>query len=674
MDKKLTIALAGNPNVGKSTLFNALTGSRQHVGNWPGKTVEKKEGTLKYKGHEINVVDLPGTYSLTAYSIEELVARDFVVDECPDVVVHIVDATNLERNLYLAVQLIEMGANVIVALNMVDLAKRAKITIDEKKIAHFLGVPVIKIEANKKTGNGKLMDKAISLAEKKKKKPLITYGAELEEHIAKLEKLIKKTIKLPERYDPKWIALKLLENDNEIINKINAIEKSKIILEEAAKNRKHLQDVFGEDVDTSVADARYGFIGGLMREAVVKKEVNRLSASENLDKVVMHRALGIPIFFALMWIMFNVTFAFGAPFMDIIDTGFGWLAESTGTFIENTSLLPSWVGSLVVDGIISGIGSVLIFVPNIFLLFMMIAIMEASGYMARAAFIMDKVMHKIGLHGKSFIPMIIGFGCNVPAIMATRNLESEKDRILTILINPFMSCAARLPVYVLFVGAFFSAHQGTIIFLIYLFGIFVALLSGMLFKNTMFRGLSSPLVMELPPYRWPAPKGILIHACERLSLFVKKAGTIIFAIVIVIWVLASMPWGVEYASEESVIGQMGGFIAPVFGPCGFGEWQPAVALMFGFAAKEVVVGTFGTLYDVEDEGLEELIHSHFTPLSAASFIVMVLLYVPCMAVVATIKRETNSWKWPMFVVVYTSVVAWVCATLVYQGGLLLGFV
>ncbi len=667
------MALAGNPNVGKSTLFNALTGSRQHVGNWPGKTVEKKEGTLKYKGHKINVVDLPGTYSLTAYSIEELVARDFVVDKCPDVVVHIVDATNLERNLYLAVQLIEMGANVIVALNMVELAKKAKITIDEKKIAHFLGVPVVKIEANKKTGTGKLLDKALSLTGRKKKKSLITYGTELEEHIAKLEELIKKTIKLPENYDPKWIALKLLENDNEIINKINAIENSKIIIEEAAKNRKHLHDVFGEDVDTSVADARYGFIGGLMKEAVVKKEVNRLSASENIDRVVMHRALGIPIFFALMWVMFNVTFAFGAPFIDIIDTGFGWLAESTGTFIENATLLPAWVGSLVVDGIINGIGSVLIFVPNIFLLFMMIAIMEASGYMARAAFIMDKVMHRVGLHGKSFIPMIIGFGCNVPAIMATRNLESEKDRILTMLINPFMSCSARLPVYVLFVGAFFSAHQGTIIFLIYLFGIFVALLSGMLFKRTLFRGLSSPLVMELPPYRWPAVKGILIHTCERSWLFVKKAGTIIFAIVIVIWVLASMPWGVEYASEESVIGQMGGFIAPVFGPCGFGEWQPAVALMFGFAAKEVVVGTFGTLYDVEDEGLGALIHSHFTPLSAAAFVVMVLLYVPCMAVVAAIRRETNSWKWPLFVVVYTSVVAWVCAVIVYQGGLLLGF-
>ncbi|MCK5332933.1 MAG: ferrous iron transport protein B, partial [Candidatus Aenigmarchaeota archaeon] len=506
MAKKLTIALAGNPNVGKSTLFNALTGSRQHVGNWPGKTVEKKEGTLKYKGYELNVVDLPGTYSLTAYSIEELVARDFVVDKCPDVVVHIVDATNLERNLYLAVQLIEMGANVIVALNMVDLARKAHITIDEKKIARFLGVPVVKIEANKKTGTDKLLDTAISLVGKKKKS-LITYGVELEEHISKIEELIIKTITLPEKYNPKWIALKLLENDNEIINKIKTIKNSEIVTQEATKNRKHLQEVFGEDVDTSVADARYGFIGGLMREAVVKKEVNRLSASENIDNVVMHRALGIPIFFALMWVMFQVTFALGAPFADIIDIGFGLLAESTGAFIGSVDALPAWVGSLVVDGILSGIGSVLVFVPNIFLLFMMIAIMEASGYMARAAFIMDKVMHRIGLHGKSFIPMIIGFGCNVPAIMATRNLESEKDRILTMLINPFMSCSARLPVYVLFVGAFFSAHQGTIIFLIYLFGIFVALVSGMLFKKTMFRGLSSPLVMELPPYRKPALKG-----------------------------------------------------------------------------------------------------------------------------------------------------------------------
>lgn len=673
MDRKLRIVLAGNPNVGKTTLFNTLTGTHQHVGNWPGKTVEKKEGSVKYKGHDVEIVDLPGTYSLTAYSIEEIVARDYIVDEHPDVVVHIVDSCNIERNLYLTVQLIELGANVVVALNMVKTAMKKGISVDDAKMSRFLGVPVVKIEANEKTGVDELMDEVVGMAEERElHKPLVTYGKEIEEHSDEIAALLE-AVKLPLNYRPKWVAIKLLENDSQVVEKVRKIEGGKKVVDEAARKRKHLFDVFGEDVDSSVADARYGFIGGVVKEAVVKEEVNRLSTSENVDKVVMHRVLGIPIFLALMWSMFHVTFSVGAPFMDAIDMGFGWLGDNAGAFIDGSGG-PAWVSSLVVDGIIGGIGSVLIFIPNIFLLFFMIAIMEDSGYMARAAFIMDKVMHKVGLHGKSFIPMIIGFGCNVPAVMATRTLENEKDRILTILINPFMSCSARLPVYVLFVGAFFSAHQGTIIFLIYLFGIFVAILSGMLFKNTMFRGLSSPLVMELPPYRWPTLKGALIHMWERGSLFVRKAGTVIFVIVVVIWFLASMPWGVEYASQESVIGQAGGFIAPVFEPCGFGDWQSAVALMFGFAAKEVVVGTFGTLYGVEDMGLSDAIQSHFTPLSAAAFIVMVLLYVPCMAVVAAIKRETNSWKWALFVVGYTSVVAWVCAVVVYQGGLLLGFV
>ncbi len=681
MAKKLTIALAGNPNVGKSTLFNALTGARQHVGNWPGKTVEKKEGEAKYKEYEINVIDLPGTYSLTAYSIEELIARNFVVDEHPDVVVHIVDSTNLERNLYLAIQLIELGANVIVALNMTDLAKKQGIKIDEKKISHFLGVPAVKIQANKKIGIDELMEEVVSSAGKKRlKEPPLRYGTELEDHITKLEKLIKEKIKVPEKYDPKWIAIKLLENDNEVINKVRGIKNGDFVLEEAEKNREHLQGVFGESIDDVFADARYGFISGMVKESVEKEAFERINISDKIDKVVINRVLGIPIFLILMFIMFQLTFEIAAPLAGMIDMFFGETLSGFVSGVLETASAPLWLVSLVVDGVIAGVGSVLVFVPFIFMLFLIIAILEDSGYMARAAFVMDRIMHKIGLHGKSFIPMILGFGCNVPAIMATRVLESRKDRILTILINPFMSCGARLPVYVLFAAAFFPANGNLVVFSLYILGIIVAVIMGFILKSIFFKGLSSPFVMELPPYRLPTIKGALIHMWERGWLFIKKAGTIIFAAVILIWFLASVPIGVEYGSEESAVGMIGKAISPVFAPLGFGNWQSSVALTFGLVAKEVVVGTFGVLYGIEDiegeageAGLIANLQGAFTPLSAYAFLVFVLLYVPCMAVIAVIKREIG-WRWAIFTVVYTTGVAWVGALIVYQGGLLLGFV
>lgn len=669
MSKTIKIALAGNPNTGKSCLFNNLTGMKQHVGNWPGKTVEKKEGRFSYKSKKINIIDLPGTYSLTAYSMEELVARDFIVDEAPDVVVNIVDAVNLERNLYLTTQLIELGANVILAVNMNKLAQRREIFIDEKRLSKLLGIPVVKIEAVDETGKKDLIQEIIKVSENKVKiLNKITYGKEIEEHLDELEGIVKEKITIEKHLTPRWIALKILENDKQVVEQVLKLTNGKKVLSKAKEIQKHLSGVFGEDIDTAVADARYGFISGLVKDSLKKPKIDRLSMSDKIDKVVTNKFLGIPIFLFAMWLLFQLTFTISAPFMNWIDAGIGWLGGTIGSLITT-----EWLSSLIADGIIGGVGAVLVFVPPIFILFLAIALLEDSGYLARAAFIMDKLMHKLGLHGKSFIPMLLGFGCNVPAVMATRTLESKKDRLLTMLINPFMSCGARLPVYILFAGAFFSAHQGLVVFSLYMLGIIVAIIMGLIFKHTMFKGLSAPFVMELPPYRLPTIKGALIHMWERGSLFLKKAGTIIFGAVIIIWLLSSLPIGVEYASEQSVIGMIGKGIAPIFKPLGFGTWQAATSLIFGFVAKEVVVGTFGTLYGVTEAALGNAIQGTFTPLSAYAFMVFVLLYVPCMAVVAVIKRETNSWKWPLFTAAYTTVVAWIVAFIVYQGGLLIGF-
>jgi len=672
MSKMIRVALAGNPNCGKTTLFNNLTGMRQHVGNWPGKTVEKKEGTFTYKGNKISVIDLPGTYSLTAYSIEEIVARDYIVEEKPDVVVHVVDACNLERNLYLTVQMIELGANVIVALNMNKYAHKKGLKIDEKKLSQLLGVPIFKIEAVDDTGKEQLIDSILKLTKSTRKyQNKITYSKEIEDHLAQLEEVVTESIKIKNNITPKWITLKLLENDKQVIERISKLENGKSVLEKTKEIQKHLNEVFGEDVDTAIADARYGFIAGLIRESVEKPKIDNVTRSDYIDRVVTNKFLGIPIFLLVMYLMFQVTFTLAAPLMDLIDGFFGFLGEAVTGIITSIGG-PEWLISLFADGIIGGVGSVMIFLPNILLLFLIISFLEDSGYMARAAFIMDKVMHKIGLHGKSFIPMILGFGCNVPAIMATRTLENKKDRLLTILINPFMSCGARLPVYVLFVAAFFTRNQGLVIFSLYLLGIVIAIGIGLIFKKTLFKGLSSPFVMELPPYRFPTIKGTLIHMWERGRVFMIKAGTIIFSVVLLIWFLGSVPFGVEYASEQSAIGMIGKAISPIFKPLGFGTWQASVALIFGVLAKEVVVGTLGTLYGVAEEGIGAVLRATFTPLTAYVFMVFTLLYVPCVAALAAIKRETNSWKWMWFAAGYLTVVAWVVSFIVYRGGLLLG--
>lgn len=674
--EKIKIALAGNPNVGKSTLFNQWTGMKQHVGNWPGKTVEKKEGTLKYNDYEIEVVDLPGNYSLTAYSIEEMVSRDYIVDENPDVIVNIVDAANLERNLYLTVQMMELGANIVLALNMNKFASEKGYKINANELSKLLGIPVVKIEAVDDTGREDLLKNILEVS----KSPnnvinRLEYGSEINEHIKELEKIINEDISGIDA-PSSWTALKLLEDDSEIVEKIKESSSGQRVLSEAKKIREHLSSVFGDDADAAITDARYGFIAGLIQESVKKPKIDKVTRSDLIDRVVTNKYLGIPIFLVIMWLMFQITFTVGAPFQDLIDSGFSMLGDAVTTTFGD-GILPS----LVSNGIIGGVGSVATFIPLIFILFFILAVLEDSGYMARAAFVMDKAMHKIvGLHGKSFIPMILGFGCCVPGIMATRTLESEKDRLLTMLVVPYMSCSARLVIYTLFVGAFFTAYQGLILFSIYLLGIIAAILVAFVLRRTMFKGMSSPFVMELPPYRRPTLRGALLHMWERGVIFIKKMGTIIFALSIVIWALSSLPVGVEYGSQDSVTGQLGSVIAPVLEPLGFGDWKAGVALIFGFFAKEVVVSTFGTLYGVDsddsggdsDTALGNALHDTFTPLSAYAFLIFVLLYIPCLATFAAIRRETNSWRWPAFNVVISVAVAYVSAFVIFQGGTLLG--
>ncbi|AXV36881.1 MAG: ferrous iron transport protein B [Methanobacteriaceae archaeon] len=695
---KIRIGLAGNPNVGKSTLFNRLTGMRQHVGNWPGKTVEKKEGTFQYDNYEIEVVDLPGNYSLTAYSAEELVSRDYIINEKPDIIVNIVDAANLERNLYLTVQMMELGANIVLALNMNKFADEKGYKIDQKALSQLLGIPVVKIEAIDETGEEDLLKSILKAYESPKNViDRIEYGNEISDHITELIDEIDTHLKMENRVPSSWVALKLLENDEEIINQVKTFDESKKILSKAKQIDKHLEGVFGEDADSIIADARYGFIAGLVKESVEKPKIDKITRSDLIDRIVTNKYLGIPIFLLIMWLTFQITFAVGDPLGGYIEEGFAWLGETVAAHLGE-----GFLTSFIVDGIIGGVGGVLVFVPIIFLMFLILSILEDSGYLARAAFVMDRFMHKlVGLHGKSFIPMILGFGCAVPGIMATRTLENERDRFLTMLIVPFMSCSARLPVYALIVAAFFVAYQGWVIFSLYVLGIIVAIIMAAIFKKTIFKGMSAPFVMELPPYRLPTLKGALIHMWERGVLFLRKAGTIILAVSIIIWVLSSLPIGVEYASQESVTGQIGTALSPVFEPLGFGEWQATVAIIYGFLAKEVVVSTFGILYGIgeessdesasseeapaeetsaeeetapeEDPGFIAAIQELFTPLSAYAFMVFVLLYIPCLATLAVIKRETNSWKWPTFAAGYTFVVAYVVSLIVYQGGLLLGF-
>ncbi len=720
--KLLTIALAGNPNSGKTTIFNNITGTRQKVGNWPGVTVEKKEGRISRYGYDLTIVDLPGTYSLTPFSIEEVVARNFLLDERPDVVIEIIDASNLERSLYLATQVRELDCKVIFALNMADLARTHGTKIDAAKLSELLDVPVVFTVGNRNEGTDQLLRQAIQLAESDVALPRrrrVKYSHDIEEAIGRLQRFAEEKAGGSLPYDPRWTAIKLIEDDQIIKERLIAAapQAGMEILQAAQSLRRHLSGRFDEEMQIVMTDERYGFIAGIVREVQTATIRQRVDTSRNIDLVLTHRFFGFPIFVFFIWAMFQLTFTLGDYPVQWIEAGVAGVSAAA------SALLPDGVWkSLVVDGIIAGVGSVVVFLPNILILFFCIALFEDTGYMARSAFLMDKIMHLIGLHGKSFIPMLMGFGCNVPAIMAARTLESEKDRILTILITPFMSCSAKLPVYVVLAGAFFGTHAGSVIFGIYLMGVVLSIVTGRVFRSTLLKGADAPFVMELPPYRMPMAKSLLIHMWDRSKLFLRKMGKIILIGSIVIWFLGAFPQSPRYSRDydseirrieagadesarrqsaersaeavaellkqrkaermqQSYIGRLGRIVAPVFDPLGI-DWRGGVALLSGFVAKEIVVSTLGVLHATgEDaEAADEkgalqnaLADSGMTPLSALSMMVFVLLYLPCLATTSAIRRETGSWKWMFFSIGYSTSVAWVMAFAVYQGGRLLGF-
>ncbi|MCK5242072.1 ferrous iron transport protein B [bacterium] len=702
MKNQLTIALAGNPNSGKTSLFNFLTGANQKVANYPGVTVEKKEGKFKYREWEIRVVDLPGIYSLTAQSLDEKVARQFLLEEKPDVVVDVLDLTNLERNLYLATQLMEMKVPLVLAMNMSDVAKRKGVYYDFKQLERLFNVTIVPTVGSKGQGMDALKAAIISRLECTEAcdTPVVRYSHDIEKAVEKIQTILEKEKAVPEDMDPRWIAVKLLETDTEIQDKINA----KSVLQTADLAIRHLQKLTHDPAYVLIAEARYGFISGACQEAIMTSAEIRHDFSDKVDAVVANRVLGFPIFLLIMYLIFQLTFSLGEAPMGWIEGFFGWLGSVVSSWWPTGS--DGLLKSLLIDGIIGGVGGVLVFLPNIVLLFLGISLLEDSGYMSRAAFIVDKLMHKIGLHGKSCIPMIIGFGCTVPAIMATRTMENRRDRLITMMILPLMSCGARLPIYALIAPVFFPGlWTARVVMMLYLIGIIIALAGAKLLSITVFKGESAPFVMELPPYRLPTMRSIFLHMWEKSWLYLKKAGTVILAVSVILWALAVFPKSQETpvevvqssvvatdvtgpdkalatgvaeadALKRSYIGRIGGVIAPIFKPLGF-DWRISTAMLGSFAAKEVFVAQMGIVFslgevDEESTTLRQKLKKNYSPLVAFCMMLFMLIATPCIATVIITRKESGSWKWALAQFGGLTAVAYVLTLLVYQTGSWLG--
>ena len=678
----IRVALVGNPNCGKTSLFNIASGSHEHVGNYSGVTVDAKEGHFDYGGYHFVIVDLPGTYSLSGFSPEEMYVRKNLVEETPDVIINVVDASNLERNLYLTTQLIDMNLRVVLALNMFDELKAKGDELDIVTLGQLLGMPVIPTVSRTGDGIPDLFGKVIELYENPDTSIArhihINHGAELEQSIDRVKLAIQKNPDIRYKYSTRYLAIKFLENDREVAGSVDALPNKDAIIAIRFEEQKRFESLMGTSTESAVVDAKYAFVKGALAEtlkpgSVVKKH---RSVTDRIDAIVTDRWLAFPIFFLLLYVVFSGTFILGEYPMQWID----WLVAKFGDFIS--SVMPDgMVKDLVVDGIIGGVGSVLVFLPNIVLLYFFISLMEDSGYMARAAFIMDRLMHKMGLHGKSFIPMIMGFGCNVPAIMATRTIESRKSRLITILIVPLMSCSGRLPVYILIAGAFFP-HYGSLVLLgIYALGIVLAILSAKVMSR-FFKDDDLPFVMELPPYRVPTSRSILRHTWEKGKQYLHKITGIILISSIIIWFLGYFPNHNDYPDEiarqeNSFLGHIGKAIEPVLEPLGF-DWQMGVGILSGVAAKELVVSSMGVMYSIGDDvetdtgetKLQQALLNSITPAAALAFMVFVLLYFPCIATFGAIMAETGGWKWAIFSAVYTIVLAWVAAFVVYRVALL----